>query len=33
MSASKIRAIYRDTGVSAYMGNPFIEQGEIANIF
>ena len=25
MSASKIRAIYRDTGVSAYMGNPFIE--------
>ena len=25
MSASKIKAIYRDTGVSAYTGNPFIE--------
>lgn len=25
MTASKISAIYRDTGVAAYAGNPFIE--------
>lgn len=25
MSATQIQAVYRDTGVEAYRGNPFIE--------